>query len=349
MMVSSFSTAHYLVKHIRNLAKSTSRLTSPKIQSQIRVTIAGVLQGLLYLFYYIFYLTDILSFIFQPRFCFSSGVLITVTTFVLLGYLVFLTIMHGVTMITWHSTYSRKMSASNIAWVLLVLYTNCCMTCHVWLNFCYYSSIVPAKGVLMVWTKKNLKSVIYVLLIGDTMLYLVNGVLNVTTFGTLFSKTNNQSVAGLNDRMTYTFDVFTVIIQLYLFLCMLIMIVSIFSTAHYLGKHIRNIAKSASRLTSPKMKCQIRIAVAGLVEGLFYLLYYIYYVTNTFIVKFHPEAISASHIIRTIMAYLHILFACNANRQTCVLYNIVENLSLQRATLWKCHFFALYLLTVLHI
>ncbi|XP_060908959.1 uncharacterized protein LOC132986521 [Labrus mixtus] len=46
MTVSSFSTVHYLQRHIRNMAQRSSGFSTEKIQSQMRVTITGCLDSL---------------------------------------------------------------------------------------------------------------------------------------------------------------------------------------------------------------------------------------------------------------------------------------------------------------
>ncbi|CAL8320909.1 unnamed protein product [Merluccius merluccius] len=42
------------------------------------------------------------------------------------------------------------------------------MTSYVWLTFYYYIMIVPSQRTLFLWVKKNIKSVIYVMLFVDS-------------------------------------------------------------------------------------------------------------------------------------------------------------------------------------
>uniref|UniRef100_A0A8C5I0W7 Taste receptor type 2 n=1 Tax=Gouania willdenowi TaxID=441366 RepID=A0A8C5I0W7_GOUWI len=275
MMVSSFSTAHYLGKHIRNFSKSRGSSSFTFYKPMMDVIDMGeqAFKGISFpLFFF-----NITANIFYALSLFLDRGKLKQPLNVLLGYMVLCTIIYFTTLIMMDTSDYLQSDAG-----FILVYTNSSMTCYVLLNFYYYVNIVPVKQALMVWAKKNIKSVIYVALIGETMLYLVNGVLKWTVFTLCFDGTNNQTGTGCRNEIHDLKEAFTIIIQVYIFLYVLIMMVSSFSTAHYLGKHIRNLAKSTSRLTSPNIQSQIRVTIAGVLQGLLYLFYYIFYLTNLF-------------------------------------------------------------------
>ncbi|GLD59956.1 uncharacterized protein AKAME5_001190700 [Lates japonicus] len=85
MTVSSFFTARYLHRHMRRMAQTGSCFSAPRIQSQLRVTIAGISQGVLYFLYNTFYLFDSFTYFFSPHFVLSSWISFTVTTLYISG------------------------------------------------------------------------------------------------------------------------------------------------------------------------------------------------------------------------------------------------------------------------
>ena len=55
--------------------------------------------------------------------------------------------------------------------IILVYFAQNSMTCYVWLNFFYYIHIVPVHQALLIWIKRNIRSVIYLVLIFEQMLF----------------------------------------------------------------------------------------------------------------------------------------------------------------------------------
>lgn len=60
MSVSNFSTVHYLYKHMKRVALDS--FCTPKMQSQMRATIAGISQYILFLFYFIYFSIDSITY-----------------------------------------------------------------------------------------------------------------------------------------------------------------------------------------------------------------------------------------------------------------------------------------------
>lgn len=92
MTFSSFSTGHYLYRHIRSVAQGGGFFSTPRVQSQIRVTISGISQGVLYFLYATFYFFDSFTYFFSPHFAFGTWVSFTVTSLYISGTTVNLSI-----------------------------------------------------------------------------------------------------------------------------------------------------------------------------------------------------------------------------------------------------------------
>ena len=54
------------------------------------------------------------------------------------------------------------------------------MTSYVWLTFYYYIMIVSSQRALFLWVKKNIKSVIYVMLFVDRLMFLAHASSEIT-------------------------------------------------------------------------------------------------------------------------------------------------------------------------
>lgn len=83
MTVSNFSTVHYLHRHIKSVAQGG--LFTPRIQSQLRVTISGVFQGVLFLLYGTFYFIDSFTYRFSSHFYLGAWVSLTFTSLYISG------------------------------------------------------------------------------------------------------------------------------------------------------------------------------------------------------------------------------------------------------------------------
>uniref|UniRef100_A0AAQ5X4V6 Taste receptor type 2 n=1 Tax=Amphiprion ocellaris TaxID=80972 RepID=A0AAQ5X4V6_AMPOC len=270
MIVSSFSTVCYLHRHMKSMAQSSSKFTSPRIQSQRRVTITGILQGVLYLLYDSFYLIDSFTWMFSSHFYFSAWIFITATSLYISGTTVNLGI------------------AFLVPWMIVQYYAHNSMTCYAWLNFYYYIQIVPAQRSLWIWMKKNIRSVIYVALAVDTILLLFNGTVDIvealllSPFD-LYLTFNNDTWSGhFNDELHVTSLVSFFILRLYIIFCLCVMIVSSFSTVCYLHRHMKSMAQSSSKFTSPRIQSQRRVTITGILQGVFYLVYDSFYLIDSF-------------------------------------------------------------------
>uniref|UniRef100_A0A8C5CZQ4 Taste receptor type 2 n=1 Tax=Gadus morhua TaxID=8049 RepID=A0A8C5CZQ4_GADMO len=234
MMISCFAKAHYLNKHMKNLSVSDGSLSSPRLHSQIRVTVTGILQELLCFLCAMWIIVDVMSVYLSSYFFFDHYITFTVINLYILGSTVNL---------GWVESDVAAIISYTI--VLLLMHVN--MTSYVWLMFYYHIMIVPSQRVLFLWVKKNIKSVIYVVMLLDSLIFLFN---NGTEF--VFIDIGIALVS---------------IVYIYLFLCLFVMMISCFATAHYLNKHMKSISVSDGSLSSPRLHSQIRVTVTGILQG----------------------------------------------------------------------------------
>ena len=121
------------------------------------------------------------------------------------------------------------------------------MTSYVWLTFYYYIMIVSSQRALFLWVKKNIKSVIYVMLFFDRLMFLAHASYNIASFMDISRSCNNGTVSAFPDiGIAWLF-----IINVYICLCLCVMIVSSFTTAHYLNKHMKSLAASGGSTLQP--------------------------------------------------------------------------------------------------
>ena len=85
MMISCFAKAHYLNKHMKNLSVSDGSLSSPRLHSQIRVTVTGILQELLCFLCAMWIIVDVMSVYLSSYFFFDHYITFTVINLYILG------------------------------------------------------------------------------------------------------------------------------------------------------------------------------------------------------------------------------------------------------------------------
>lgn len=182
---------------------------------------------------------------------------------ILLGSIVFYAIQYLLTVI--FGSYAYKwLDSSVVSWTFPILQFMILvnMTSYVWLMFYYYIMIVPSQRALLVWVKKNIKSVIYIVLFFERLLFFGYTSGQITLYldnSTYF----NQS------QLVFSLTSFS-IVQLYIILCLCLMMFSSFATAHYLNKHMKSLAASGG---SPRLRSQIRVTVTGILQGVLYFFY----------------------------------------------------------------------------
>ncbi|XP_037646050.1 uncharacterized protein LOC119500416 [Sebastes umbrosus] len=176
----------------------------------------------------------------------------------------------------------KHLIMSILLWVIVLFFLHNSMSCSVWLNFYYYIQIVPAQRALMVWVKRNIKSVMNMALLFDGTLFFFSGaiysaimILNVKTFTYI----NGTETGHQFDGLHFTEEVCIYINKVNIFLSLCIMTVSSFSTARYLHRHMKSVAQGFS---TPRIQSQMRVTITGISQGVFYFLYGTFYIYGSF-------------------------------------------------------------------
>ncbi|XP_031669597.1 uncharacterized protein LOC116359863 [Oncorhynchus kisutch] len=268
MVGSSCATVCYLHRHMKSMKEIGSPFSSPRLHSQMRVTIAGILQGILFLFTALWIFIHYSSKVFSST-SFDDNILYTVISLYKFG-----------------TTLNLGIATS--------------MSTSVWLNFFYYTQIVPAQRALFTWVKRNIKSIIYWGLFGDGMFFMfqfavratgvfyssgegpanttgftsTNGTANVSPKKVLLN--NTTTLANATDAASLTVLLHTLTASeclkiIYVFFCLCVMVGSSCATVCYLHRHMKSMKESGSPFSSPRLHSQMRVTIAGILQGILFL------------------------------------------------------------------------------
>lgn len=189
------------------------------------------------------------------------------------------------------------------------------MTSCVWLNFFYYTQIVPAQRNICIWIKKNIKSIIY-------CIWLVEKVLSVffisafLLFNIALSNVKHDLI-GLNSTVIYE-TVYSempslqkiictcafLITVVHHIVCLWIMVVSSGSTVVYLCRHMQRMLSNGQPLSCPRFQSQVRVTVNGLLQGALYVLCVVWTLYEYFFgtMNLYPQTIEHVTVINWYMA-----------------------------------------------
>uniref|UniRef100_UPI0037E8ED46 taste receptor, type 2, member 201, tandem duplicate 1 n=1 Tax=Semicossyphus pulcher TaxID=241346 RepID=UPI0037E8ED46 len=204
---------------------------------------------------------------------FLLGMLIVCTvTFLMSAIVVFFV------QVTAENVYFLLASYVVFAWSL-----STSMNSSVWLNFFYYTQIVPAQTALFIWIKKNIKPVIYCICIVERIYsFLDVGVmlLDYLTMADLiydefsYNVTMNPDTVYIqmpsSEFMSNVYEIALHIVQIHFFFTLCVMLMSSGSTVVYLSKHMRRMVASGQCLSCPRFRSQVRVTVTGILQGLLY-------------------------------------------------------------------------------
>ncbi|XP_042176025.1 taste receptor type 2 member 8-like [Oncorhynchus tshawytscha] len=207
----------------------------------------------------------------------------------LLGFLVFCTTIFLVFLITaeclWLLSESKE-SRYVDAFVSFAAFTS--MSTSVWLNFFYYTQIVPAQRALFIWVKRNIKIIIYWSLFVDRVLFLFD-LASVIYYVTITEgndnityTSTNDTVSGSTDGLFYTDLVCFYSKMIYMFFCLCVMVGSSWVTVCYLHRHMKSMKESGSPFSSPRLHSQMRVTITGILQGILYFLCALWIFLNIF-------------------------------------------------------------------
>ncbi|XP_028250398.1 uncharacterized protein LOC114426918 [Parambassis ranga] len=171
-----------------------------------------------------------------------------------------------------------------IASCVIAVYAHNSMSCYVWLNFYYYTQIVPAQRAVLMWIKRNIKSFIYGVLITDGMLSFFScAVFAADALFVKWSFSNGTRILLRSKELHSLNLTSSVMMYVHMLLCLCIMMVSSISTAHYLNRHMRNMIQSGSTFSTPRLRSQMRVSITGILQGVLCFLYDSFYLIDAFI------------------------------------------------------------------
>lgn len=153
------------------------------------------------------------------------------------------------------------------------------MTSSVWLNFFYYTQIVPAKRALAIWIKSNIKLIIYYIWLFEKILCVFSSVALlgyklVAAYDSMSfnsTVTANELISAISQHQTMVYFISAIIMKLHFLFCLCVMVMSSCSTVVYLCKHMRRMVANGQSFSCPQFGSQLRVTITGMLQGLMYL------------------------------------------------------------------------------
>ncbi|XP_015235432.1 PREDICTED: taste receptor type 2 member 1-like [Cyprinodon variegatus] len=209
--------------------------------------------------------------------------------------------------------FSEEIKENNIAQICLVISLGCLsvsVSSFAWLNFFYYTQIVPGQRALFTWIKKNIKPIIYSVvllenicnLLDFSLMFLVlnNTELNMTTTGThasLFIPPEDFLHQPLH---IYIIRIFLLKSRFYT--SFIVMMTSSGITVVYLGRHIRRMVINGQSLSSAVLSSQLRVTITGILQCLLYFFFALWW-ENASASQHNLSALIDPHIRSTVVSF----------------------------------------------
>lgn len=168
-------------------------------------------------------------------------------------------------------------------WLLMIFFTHSSMTCSGWMSIYAYVKVVPSKRALLIWIKRNLKSVVYLFFFSQEILITFEASLKISTMvlQSRIIEGNNSTSNGLRDSgLEAGGAVVLIFLKIHLLSCIAMIGMCNFSMAHYLLKHIKSITRGG--FTTSGIHGQMRIVISEFFQGVFFLICSILYFMDTF-------------------------------------------------------------------
>ncbi|XP_024863339.1 uncharacterized protein LOC112450760 [Kryptolebias marmoratus] len=188
-------------------------------------------------------------------------------------------------MSTFGAFFSEEKNENGKVAQISLLISVCCLSISlsssVWLNFFYYTQIVPAQRALFVWIKKNIKPIIFCSMIFESIFSLLEFTVvlfdtNLIGFGfnETFSKyqtCHNISVTAFMQDPKDIYFILSCIQKLHFYLSFLVMMMSSGATVVYLCRNMRRMVANGQSLSCPRFGSQVRVTITGIIHGLLFL------------------------------------------------------------------------------
>lgn len=159
-----------------------------------------------------------------------------------------------------------------VSWTVVLCNVQGSIMTSALLSFYYYIQIVPFQRAFFLWVKKNIKLVVYTILLYQQLFILLNGLVNGVNLLSGFSKGCNGTLTDRCLKNTNSSGLVSFfVIVLHILACLVVMTVCNFSLVHYLSCHIKNVAKGGVLTT--KTGRQLRVTISSVFQGVLYFVY----------------------------------------------------------------------------
>lgn len=164
---------------------------------------------------------------------------------------------------------------SILSYIAFIFSLSTTTTTSVWLTFFYNTQIVPAKRVVFIWIKKNIKVVIYSVWLFERMLCMFYSTVLIVTifFGTKYYWVSVNSTMTLEiqynelPHLKFFHSVSSAVVSSHYYFCMFAMVIFNYSTVIYLCKHMRRMMVNGQPVFSPQLRSQLRVTVTCVLQG----------------------------------------------------------------------------------
>ncbi|KAL7384496.1 hypothetical protein ABVT39_003343 [Epinephelus coioides] len=170
---------------------------------------------------------------------------------------------------------------TGIAYVGALCSLSTSMTSSVWLNFFYYTQIVPAQRAIFIWIKKNIKTIVYCIWLTEIIYSFIDLAALLLPAVVLFYASESSFSVTVDHFMLATvssnwaIDMFLIgvfISKAYFMLCLCVMVMSSGSTVVYLSRDMHRMVANGQPISGPRFSGQVRVTVTGILQGVLYVL-----------------------------------------------------------------------------
>lgn len=150
-----------------------------------------------------------------------------------------------------------------------------------WLNIFYCSQIVPFRTDFFLWLKRNIKLIVYLLVVCTNIYFLVYYILDFILVYDLSSgvfglnstvESRSDIISGLRIQLDQFLDILDAVTMALVFLGLTTMLAVTGTTGCYLYQHIKTMTKNGTSIHSQLLQNQVRVTITGFVQGLLYFL-----------------------------------------------------------------------------
>ncbi len=198
----------------------------------------------------------------------------------LLGSLIFCTITYLIS-VTFQLFFSKFISNNFdliIVSYLVSVYSLCTnIKSSVWLNFYYFTQIVPSQRAVCMWIKKNIKAVICCIWFVERSLTLfeIGAMSNHFDFNvTIYNESLYLKIPG-SKLHTPLGTTLIAISSAHFLLCLCVKVMSSSCTVVYLCRHMSRMranAQPGQPVICPRTKSQVRVTVTGILQGVLFVI-----------------------------------------------------------------------------